>query len=203
MKSLKSTANCSRHLSSLHIANHPELTDLQLQHMLGQCTNLHTLFIRNCPKLSNDSLCFLTKTAPKLHTFSWIGTSAASDEGFSLLLHKCQDLIYVNLSGTNCSNIALGQLLIDNLRLVSLDISFCALTDEAFITIRAPLHFLNLQGCSMITDKTVETLCTVGSLRHLALAYNDQITPTGLNLLRSIPLKTLRIFGNRYLYSKR
>ena len=173
-----------RPLRALNIANRPDLTDLQLRQLLDRQPDLSTIELRNCPKLSDDSLYFLSEIKHNLHSLTWIGASSATNVGFATFFQRSENLSQINLSSTSCDPKIYSKLFFQK-RLRALDLSFCPVTDETFREIRAPLEYLNLQGCSRITDETLYALGRLASLRHLFLAYNDRITPSGLQAIGS------------------
>ncbi len=182
---------CKLHttLRTLEISNHPDLTDLEFQKIILHCPSLETLELKNCPLLGDSAIQILTQYTPSLRALYWIGPSQVTQEGYQALCHL--NLSFLSLSGSSLSSSACHSLLHSTPTLAALDVSFCPLDDRAFHDVRSPLRFLNLQGCSGITDETLHQLSKASSLKHLFLAYSDQLTPTGLQTLSS--LETLRI----------
>ena len=105
------------------------------------------------------------------------------------------NIFYLNKSGSEQLTNEACQQLLQSPTLQALDVSFCPhLTDEAFAQIKAPLIFLNIQGCTNITDKTLAKLRQLKTLKYLCLAFNEKISKTALLALESLPLKRLKIY---------
>lgn len=184
-----------RNLKSLEIANHDQLTDEEFQKLLLNCPDLLELTLQNCPQLTHYSLQFLTQVCPFLHSLQWIGQKNTPSGCFEslALIPKLQSL---NLSSSSLTAPACQSLLNRPCPLTYLDVSFCPLTDEAFANVRAPLRFLNLQGCSLLTDTTLRHLSKIPTLRHLCLAYNSHMTPSALSALPHLSIHIPRNFRN-------
>lgn len=143
----------------------------------------------------------LYELAKDCKALSWLNNDLSAEELDGLLT---QTIAWraLNLSGSAHLTSSTLQLLLTRApALRFLDVSFCPLDDDAFRGIKAPLVFLNLQGCSAITDATLRELAKSATLQHLLIAFNDQITPAGVQAFSARPLKTLKIHGCRNIES--
>ena len=180
-------------LRCLQVANNPHLTDQEMAQVLPHCEKLEQVDLQNCAQIGDGTLHSLTRKV-SLRALRWIGNLATTADGYAHLAQNSHNLRSVNLSGSLYffSDTAL-RLLTCATALDSLDLSFCPLEDDAFSCIHPSLAFLNLQGCSAITDRTLYQLAKFPSLQHIFLAFNDKITVEGLRALSH--LKTLKVYA--------
>ncbi len=151
--------------------------------------------------LGSGVLSTLVERSPELQVLQWIKPQA-TEESFQHFVERAVELRALNVSdGLGISSAVLCSLFARAKCLRFLDLSFCSIDDSAFASIETPLVFLNLQGCSKITDATLYQLAKIPTLRHLLLAFNNQITPQGLRALVALKLKTLKIHGCRKIES--
>lgn len=180
-------------LRSLQIANNPHLTDQEMERVLPHCEKLEHVDLQNCDKIGDKTLHSLTRKV-SLRALRWIGNLATTPNGYSHLAQNCCNLCSLNLSGSLYFSSGMCQgLLSSATALSSLDLSFCPLEDDAFLKINPSLAFLNLQGCSGLTDRALCRLAEFPSLQHIFLAFNDQFTRKGLIALSH--LKTLKVYA--------
>ncbi|MDE3045667.1 MAG: hypothetical protein KGJ02_03380 [Verrucomicrobiota bacterium] len=192
--SLALIASRLRILRSLQVANNPLLTDKELEEVLSHCKQLENFDLQNCPKIGDKTLHALTDKVCTLRALRWIGNGATAPATYLRLAKNCPRLCSLNLSG--CSSFSTDicrSLLASCPSLAYLDLSFCPLEDGAFASANPSLTFLNLQGCTTLTDHTLRHLARLPSLRHLYLAFNDRITKNGLRALSH--LKTLKLYA--------
>ena len=139
--------------------------------------------------------------AKECEALSWLNNDLSSEE-LGGLLAQTTAWRALNLSGSaHLTSASVQQLLARSPALRFLDVSFCPLDDSAFHDIQAPLVFLNLQGCSALTDAGLRELAKCATLQHLLIAFNDRITPAGLQAFSARRLKTLKIHGCRNIES--
>jgi len=166
----------------LHIENQPNLTDAELAHLL-KASALDEVVVKHCAQVGSRALKLLVEKYPMLQSLRWIGNGHTDEEGYRSVV-KLLSLRALNVSGdSGFTTKVCKELLSRSKTLRYLDVSFCSVTDEAFAKVSAPLTFLNLQGCSEITDETLEFVAQIPTLRHLLLGFNDKLTPVGLEAL--------------------
>jgi hypothetical protein len=181
----------------LHIANQPHLTDAKAEQFLNAYHHLEEVEVKNCGSLGNKTLRFLIDKYPTLQALGWIDNLLTSEEGFAHLIEN-SSLRALNVSGSlHFSSPLCRELLSRSTSLQSLDVSFCPLTDAAFSSIHAPLTFLNLQGCTEITDKTLQFLAKISTLKTVVLGLNKKLTPQGIDKLERLPMKIHRARNSR------
>lgn len=180
--------------SSFQIENNPHLSDQDLKIFLNNLSQIEEIRIKDCPQLGGASLSLLATLPVKF--LDWIGNPAASSRHYLTLCRLANTLTSLNVSGSSGFDQDACEATIctcGNLR--SLDVSFCPIGPRSFRCTRSPLAFLNLQGCSAITDETLKDLSQIPDLRHLFLANNPHLTSQGYDFLRSLSLETLSIRG--------
>jgi len=150
---------------------------------------LQSVYLQNCPNLGDATLNALALT-PSLSCLNWVSNPSASDEGYRCLGRNSTNLVSLNISGCLAFSSETCRHLLSRLTfLKALDISFCPIGDEAFEELSAPLVYLNLQGCTNITDVTLERLSKISTLKYLYLAHNDGITQEGMKMCRVVRKK--------------
>jgi hypothetical protein len=183
------TSSSLRHLRSFSLAHHPDITDAGLESALTYSVDLEEVELRECPLLGDQTLAFLSRNCPRLRKIYWIGVNSLTRAGIEALA-RLPRLHVLNFSSAALASDACRTILTQCTQLRFLDLSFCPVQDEAFDNVQAPLQFLNLQGCSLLTHKTLDRLAYLPHLRHLALAYQPSIDPAALARLS---LQTLRL----------
>jgi len=163
----------------LHIENKPHLTETELL----QAQALEDVSVKNCAAVGSRALRLLVEKYPMLQSLRWVGNGPTGEEDYRAVV-KLLSLRALNVSGdTGFTTKVCGELLSRSKTLRYLDVSFCSVNDEAFAEVSAPLVFLNLQGCPEITDRTLQYVARIPTLRHLLLGFNDKLTLTGLQAL--------------------
>ncbi|CAN0907206.1 F-box/LRR-repeat protein 4 [Linum grandiflorum] len=163
------------------------------------------------PKLLLDShLEFLASSCPKIEVLSLtlkhsaesgfydgydeISTFAdVGDRGIYAVASGCASLTKVLLRRrTNVGNVGVTHLVNCARNLTSLDLGWCSLIDDQSVEAISRLNsirVLNLEGCSLITDRGLSYLASGSSsttLKKLILADCDRITDFGVSLLHQI-----------------
>jgi hypothetical protein len=177
------------YISNLQIRNHT-LTDREFLYRVAP--DLQSVHLQNCPNLGDKALYGLAR-APSLSDLSWISNPGATDDGYYSFVQKCTRLASFNISGCAVFSTRTCQYLLSrSTELKALDISFCPVEDGAFSELSAPIAYLNLQGCTKITDATLRLLARAPTLKYLSLGYNDGITEEGLGIVKAASVTILR-----------
>lgn len=167
------------------------ITDRSLV-LLARLHRLRVLDLSHCSHFTDDGLRALTALHTTLENLNLKGCSLISDQGVAELM-TLTVLNRLNVSRCRITDVGLehiGQW--PSLR--SLNVAACkGITDRGFCAWRAPLKFLNLSGCSELTDAAVRNLARP-SLTNLNLSDCEQITDGALGCLHTCPeLKTLDV----------
>jgi hypothetical protein len=181
--------HCCMSVRTLHIANRSSLSDAELARLL-QPQELDEIEVKNCTEVGGRVLQLLAEKYPSLKSLRWVGNGPINEEGYRAVV-ELLSLQALNVSGSSgFTSDVCAELLKRSRSLRCLDVSFCPVTDEAFAQITAPLVLLNLQGCSQITDKTLEFLLTQAPhLKHLLLGFNGPLSPESLKALEARGIK--------------
>lgn len=157
-------------------------------------TNHHLhILAQNCPKLEVINFNFRPKPGISDYLDESSGFEDVGDEGVRVLASRCKRLSDVSLRRrTNIGNAGVISLCDSAKHLRHLDLGWCNLiTDDALEAIgtATSITVLNLQSCSLITDRGLACLAlgyTSKSLKKLVLAECDRITDSGVCLLQRI-----------------
>lgn len=191
-------------LQEEYIRSHPVpmiRTKQEFERFLQASVAVEHLTLRPLEPLPSSALFLIAAKCPSLRAFSWIN-NRCSEEQWLEFARRSSQLQFLNLSGSaHVTGRVVNELVGNGALLRCLDLSFCPLDDSAFAAVTTPLSFLNLQGCSALTDATLHQLSKLPTLRHLLVAFNDQITPAGLQAFTEGRLKTLKIHGCRNIES--
>ncbi|KAL5786254.1 hypothetical protein ACOSQ2_008646 [Xanthoceras sorbifolium] len=175
-----------------------------LQNFLPRFPNL--LFFMSPRLLSDAHLEFVAKTCPKLEilclnlkqtheNFDESGFADVGDDGILAIAGGCPKLSKVSLRRRkNVGNFGVTSIIDKSgQNLTYLDVGRCTLIDDRALDAMGRLSsivVLNLDGCSLITDRGLAFLAEGScskSLKKLSVAECDRITDSGVRHLQQMP----------------
>lgn len=196
-----------RNLQHLDLSRCNGITESGFFYICMRLTNITHLRLRDCRNLTDSSFECASELR-RLEVLDISGCTKIGDETLILIGNtRRPTLRHVNVSG--CSLI--GDSGIEGLvkhcdGLFSMDVSFCnQLTYDAIyhLTFRnRHLHYLNLQGCTMLNNKIIPLICGCCTvLAHLNLFGLTQLTNEALEkyLKRCKGLQTMIITGGAHV----
>jgi Leucine-rich repeat (LRR) protein len=170
--------NCSTALSKHRKfvkCKYVTVTDQELSLMINICSNLHTLDLSYCDKITDVGLKELAKLT-NLHTLD---------------LSYCDEITDVGVK-------ELAKLT----NLHTLDLSYCDKITDVGVRELAKLtnlHTLDLHQCNKITDFGLKELAKLTNLHTLDLSYCDKITDVGVRELTKFVIKLIRLPRGSYI----
>uniref|UniRef100_A0AAV1TM84 F-box/LRR-repeat protein 15-like leucin rich repeat domain-containing protein n=1 Tax=Peronospora matthiolae TaxID=2874970 RepID=A0AAV1TM84_9STRA len=135
------------------------LTDEAIETLLKNCPEIKDLNIENCRKLTDATLDHLCKFALKLQSFDIGGNFNMTISGITKLIEKHPNhskLTKVHVSGHPVTDQTIKIIMAKCRKLHSLSVGYCAITDDALITLlkkRESVSRLSLHWNVAITDQ--------------------------------------------------
>jgi len=193
-KAIEEAANTLKDLQRLELEGcGRHLSDEGIKH-LQKCSNLTTLNLNGCQKITPTCIESVLKDCKSIHTLAIGSMTTLEDKSLLSILRAGSQIqrLYLNNDSklTNQAVEYAAKLL--NTKLVELEIAYCAnIDDDAILNLaqNAPnLTSLNLYGCFKITDKALQALSTLPTggkslLKKLNLSMCRNVTDAGLKHL--------------------
>jgi len=197
--SFKTLAEQAPHLKTLVISSNQELSTKGLNDLTAQdLPQLRVLYLNQRENVSAKDLLFFSSTHPQLTHLSFSATNF-KDKDFSQLAHSCKGLEELKL--WDCKNIQGDSLKEFALNCPKLKIFSAThleqVKEEEVINFlnppkpsqALPLESLSLMGAKHLTDSSLSALEALKNLKHLSLAFCENISNKGIASLKQI--KTL------------
>lgn len=154
----------------------------------GSLSNLESLNLNGCQKISDEGVGAITSASPKLKSFSIYWNVRFTDVGTNYLVKNCKLITDLNLSG--CKNITDQSLWLISqnfVELVELNLTRCVkITDSGLLHILmkcSSLQSLNLYALSSLTDEAYKKIYLLTHLKFLDLCGAQNLSDEALCLL--------------------
>ncbi|XP_072509253.1 F-box and leucine-rich repeat protein 13 isoform X1 [Notamacropus eugenii] len=192
---------CYEDLHHIYMTDCERITDVSLK-SIANLKNLLVLNLANCIRIGDAGLkSFLVgPSSSKLRELNLTNCTQISDVALAQMGERCRSLTYLTLR--NCTQLTdCGIEFITQLpKLVSIDLSVTAITDEALTSLSShkKLKELAVSECEFITDSGIKEFCqSTPILEHLDVSYCLKLSGEILKVLSSkcVRLTSLNIAG--------
>ena len=171
------------------------------------------LVLHGCNLISTLSLRAISRLV-NLEVLDLSGCTKLTIDGISCVGKSCRNLRQISLAscGDCIGDTFVEQLIVHSMYLTSVNLSYCQRVGKRSLKALSrckKLHFLDLTGCTGVSDQSILNLCDgefVPGLRHLILAGCKRVEDTTLSWITdglmhgsdgSVSLETLSLKGTR------
>lgn len=172
-----------KNLTSLVLGNFPHGADLRLGRVLSHTPALRTLGLHDVQSLTDEDLLALEEDFSQLSSLRIESCPRVTALGLQALLQRCPALHELSALHCNVTQAVVGCLVRTCVKLETLSLAWCpGVTDAALALLLAqdplpPLSQVNLNGCAQVTNVTVRALAAfVPTLKSLGVCYCPRVS---------------------------